>query len=120
MHHHVTTWEFEPKPLGAGYSGPETYAESKQSITTADGRVSLGAWRYEGRLNSSLAMRNHQIWVVIQGSATIEIEGETMELTVGSAVCFEAPYGPKVVEASPAFMAVWIGVPANPIGPGHL
>ena len=58
-------------------------------------------------------MRNHQIWVVTQGSATIEIEGETMKLAVGSAVCFEAPYGPKVVTASQGFTAVWIGVSAD-------
>jgi hypothetical protein len=114
VHHHVTIWEFAPKPLGSGYIGPETYAESIQSIATADGRVSLGAWRYNGRLESALTMQNHQIWVITKGSAKVEIDGDKLDLTVGSAVCFEAPYGPKVLNASDGFTAVWISVPRTP------
>jgi hypothetical protein len=107
----VTSWSFEPKELGAGYRGPETYQESAETIATADGQVQIGAWRYDGRLESSLSMQAHQIWVITAGKAQIEIAGETMHLTAGSAVCFEAPYGPKVLEASDGFTAVWIAVP---------
>lgn len=111
MHHHVVRWTYAPEPIGPGYSGPDTYGGSTVSLATADGQVALGAWRYDGRLVSENTMANHQVWVVIKGAATIEIEGETMALVVGSAVCFEAPYGPKIVEASDGFEAVWIGVP---------
>lgn len=113
MHHHIKTWAFEPKAIGSGYSGPETYQESTQTIATSDGQIALGAWRYEGRLSSSLTMQKHQIWVVTGGTADIEIEGDLIRLTEGSAICFEAPYGPKVVQASEGFTAVWISVPPS-------
>lgn len=114
MHHHVVRWAYAHQPIGPGYSGPDTYGESTVSLATADGQVSLGAWRYDGRLVSENTMGKHQIWVVIRGSAAVEIEGERMELVAGSAVCFEAPYGPKIVEARDGFEAVWIGVPRAP------
>lgn len=111
MQHHIVRWEFDLAPLSPGYSGPETYQESRQTISTSDGRVSLGSWRYDGRLESSLTMKNHQIWVVQAGCARVEMDGETVHLAAGSVICFEAPYGPKVVEASEGFQAVWISVP---------
>lgn len=114
MQHHILHWEFDPAPLSSGYSGPETYQESRQTLSTSDGRVSLGGWRYDGRLQSSHTMQNHQIWVVVAGTARVEIDGETIPLTTGSAICFEAPYGPKVVEASDGFQAVWVSVPKAP------
>ena len=111
MHHHVTAWHFENQPIGKGYKGPDTYEESRESIKTADGQVAIGAWRYDGKLESSLSMTAHQIWVVIKGRARIAIAGDTMNVVPGSVVCFEAPYGPKVLEASEGFEAVWIAVP---------
>lgn len=111
MHAHRTHWTFVPSPLGAGYSGPETYAESAETITTRDGRALVGSWRYDGRLDSANIMQNHQIWVVVHGRARVEIEGEVLELVEGSAVLFDAPYGPKIVEAANGFEAVYIAVP---------
>lgn len=119
MHHHIKTWDFDRQPIGNGYAGPDTYEESRQSITTADGQVAIGAWRYDGTLQSSLSMSAHQTWVVIRGRARITIAGDTMELVPGSVVCFEAPYGPKVVEASDGFEAVWIGVPQKQTAPAR-
>lgn len=103
MHHHRTTWNFVSAPLGDGYSGPQTYAESSETLRTSDGRVTVGCWRYDGRLESANTMQNHQVWVVTRGKARIEIDGQAMDLVVGSAVCFEAPYGPKIVEAGEGF-----------------
>lgn len=111
MQHHILQWEFDSKPLGSGYAGPETYQESRQTISTGDGRVSIGSWCYDGRLQSSNTMQNHQIWVVQAGCARVEMDGKSVHLTAGSVICFEAPYGPKVVEASEGFRAVWISVP---------
>ena len=114
MFRQIVTWEFDSKPIGRGYAGPDTYEESTRSISTSDGQVSVGAWRYEGTLQSSLTMQSHQIWVVIEGDARIEHEGASVHVVKGSAICFEAPYGPKIVEASDGFTAVWISVPQKP------
>lgn len=113
MHRHQKSWTYVPEPLGEGYSGPETYFGSAETLTTRDGRVSIGSWRYEGRLESANTMQNHQIWVVTRGRATIEIDGATMELVRGSAVLFDAPYGPKVVRAEEGFEAVYVAVPVR-------
>jgi hypothetical protein len=114
MQHHVARWTYQRKPLGAGYSGPETYEESTETMTTGDGQVAVGSWRYDGKLSSSNAMNAHQIWVVTAGSARVEMDGVVSTLAAGSAICFEAPYGPKVVTASDDFTAVWIAVPRRP------
>lgn len=111
MHGHRKTWTFVPEPLGNGYSGPETYFGSAETLSTRDGRVSLGSWRYDGRLESANTMQNHQVWVVTRGKAKIEIDGDTMDLVQGSAVLFDAPYGPKVVHAEDGFEAVYIAAP---------
>lgn len=114
MHSHRKSWTFVAEPLGKGYSGPETYFGSSETLSTRDGRVSLGSWRYDGRLDSANTMQNHQVWVVTRGRAMIEIDGDKMELVQGSAVLFDAPYGPKVVHAEDGFEAVYVAVPSQP------
>ncbi|GEM_PF-567933 len=118
MHAHRTSWTFAHAPLGAGYAGPDTYEEAAETLKTRDGRVTVGSWRYTGRLESANTMQNHQVWVVTHGRAKIEIAGETLDVVQGSAVCFDAPYGPKIVHAEQGFQAVYVAVPGpdRPLG----
>lgn len=103
----LTNAPLAPSPLGPGYAGPETYREATVAATT-DGALMIGVWAYDGRLVSENAGEAHQAWLVLEGELTVEQGDERTAARAGELMLFEAPYGPKIVEASPDFRAVWI------------
>lgn len=108
----LTTAPLTPAPLGPGYVGPETYRGATLAAT-ADGALTFGVWAYDGRLVSENAGEAHQAWLVLEGELTVSLGDEVLRASAGDLVLFEAPYGPKTVEASPGFHAVWIAVPRS-------
>jgi uncharacterized cupin superfamily protein len=97
-------------PLGPGYSGPETYHES-ETVSTADGALTIGAWSYDGELRSVNPGKMHHAWIVTRGSISVEQSGDRVQAEAGDVVMFEAPYPGKVVSTSSDFLATWISVP---------
>lgn len=104
--------QLEPEPLSQGYSGPETYAAGG-NFATHDGALSGGIWSYQGTLSSRNPGHNHQLWIVVQGNATIEIDNTTIKAKTGDVVLLEAPYPEKIVHTSNDFKAVWVVAPAR-------
>ncbi len=106
------TLPLEAETLSTGYSGPQAY-RGVTALATADGALSLGVWEYEGRLESSNPGAGHQLWIVLDGDATISMGDEHAYVGRGDTVVFEAPYGSKTVEASAGFRAIWVAVPVR-------
>jgi hypothetical protein len=101
--------DLDAAPLGAGYSGPETYRDLT-AFTSSDGVLSIGVWSYEGVLQSSNPGATHQLWFLLSGEAKITMDDNTVHASAGDVVAFEAPYPAKTVEASADFRAVWVAV----------
>jgi hypothetical protein len=101
--------ELGPEPLGAGYSGPEAY-RAGGDFATADDVVHGGVWSYDGRLVSTNPGGGHQLWLVLRGELSLEIDGRTLEARAGDLVVLEFPYPEKTLDASGDFRAVWLGV----------
>jgi uncharacterized cupin superfamily protein len=106
----VTRAELEPQRLRPGYSGPETHRDATVA-ESGDGGLTIGVWSYDGELVSENPGEAHQAWLVLAGELTVRMDGEELTASEGDLVFFEAPYGPKTLEASDGFRAVWIAAP---------
>ena len=106
---HASECDLGPEPLGAGYSGPESY-RAGGDFSTEDRAVKGGVWSYDGRLASANPGAAHQLWLVLSGELRLAIDGQTLEAKSGDVVVMESPYPEKTLDASADFRAVWISV----------
>ncbi len=111
QHFEARSAPVEHQALGPGYSGPQT-ATNADLFASRDGVLQVGVWTYAGTLVSTNPGDNHQIWIVLEGSAEVEMGEQTVRAGIGDVIVLEAPYGPKTLVASSDFRAIWIATKA--------
>jgi len=107
--HHIKGREKELDPV-ADDDGHWGDAQSAYGTLFASGdeSVEVGLWQFEGEQHTAPQDGYEEVIVVLEGSATIECDGGSYDLTAGDVLIYDTPIGGKRIHAPDGFRAAYV------------